>query len=177
MPESVQKRLGPQGGGWVFAFAVLNGLGFMARTNSFIYFLIPCLFIVVGGFCVVLFARKEAQWRLRGFGTIVLNGILTLVVTFGISSRPSKAAVRIARQFGIKAGMFRLKTIWPFPEDEIREMAERVHGFVVPEINEGQIALEVERIVHGKCEVRHVGCGGRIHHPDEIRIAIEEVEK
>ena len=99
------------------------------------------------------------------------------VVTFGISSRPSKAAVKMARADGIKVGMFRLRTIWPFPEEEIRDLADRVRGFVVAEVNEGQVALEVERAAGGQAEVRHVGCGGRIHHPDEILTAIEEVEK
>ncbi len=100
-----------------------------------------------------------------------------VVVTYGISSRPSKAAVKVARANGIKAGLFRLRTVWPFPEEEIRDLADRVRGFVVPEVNEGQIALEVERAAHGEAEVLHVGCGGRIHHPDEIISAIEEVEK
>ena len=100
-----------------------------------------------------------------------------VVVTFGISSRPSKAAVKMARANGIKAGMFRLRTVWPFPEEEIRDLADLVRGFVVAEVNEGQIALEVERNVHGQAEVRHVGCRGRIHHPEEILTAIEEVEK
>lgn len=100
-----------------------------------------------------------------------------VVVTFGISSRPSKAAVRMARADGIKAGMFRLRTVWPFPDEEIRDLADRVRGFVVVEINEGQVALEVERHTHGQAEVRHLGCGGRIHHPEEILTAIEEVEK
>jgi hypothetical protein len=47
----------------------------------------------------------------------------------------------------------------------------------VPEINQGQVVLEVERVTHGQAEVRHVGVGGRIHHPEEILTAIEEVEK
>jgi 2-oxoglutarate ferredoxin oxidoreductase subunit alpha len=107
----------------------------------------------------------------------MLSDAEVVVVTFGISSRPSKAAVKMARADGIKAGMLRLRTIWPFPHEEIRELAEQVNGFVVAEVNEGQVVLEVERAVGGRSEVRHVGCGGRIHHPDEIRTAIEEVEK
>ena len=100
-----------------------------------------------------------------------------VVVAYGISSRPAKRAVKLARENGIKAGMLRLRTIWPFPEDDIRALAERVRGFVVPEINQGQVVLEVERVNHGLAEVRHVGCAGRIHHPQEILSAVEEVEK
>jgi 2-oxoglutarate ferredoxin oxidoreductase subunit alpha len=119
----------------------------------------------------------DFQDEIIDYEEFVLKDADVVVVTYGISSRPSKAAVKRARANGIKAGMFRLRTIWPFPEQEIRDLAERVQGFVVPEVNEGQIALEVERAVHGEAEVRHVGCGGRIHHPDEIIAAIEEVEK
>ena len=107
----------------------------------------------------------------------MLKDANVVVVTFGIASRPAKAAVRMARANGIKAGLLRLRTIWPFAEDRIRELSERVRGFVVPEVNEGQVALEVQRAACGRAEVRHVGCGGRIHHPDEILIAIEEVDR
>jgi 2-oxoglutarate ferredoxin oxidoreductase subunit alpha len=100
-----------------------------------------------------------------------------VVVAYGISSRPAKRAVKLARANGIKAGMLRLRTLWPFPEDEIKALGERVRGFVVPEINQGQVVLEVERVNHGMAEVRHIACGGRIHHPQEILSSIEEVEK
>ncbi len=100
-----------------------------------------------------------------------------VIVTYGISSRPSKRAVKLARRDGIKVGMLRLRTLWPFPEEVIEELAGHVRGFVVPEINQGQVVLEVQRAVCGQTEVKHVGCGGRIHHPSEILSAIEEVEK
>jgi 2-oxoglutarate ferredoxin oxidoreductase subunit alpha len=107
----------------------------------------------------------------------MLDDADVVVVAYGISSRPAKRAVKLARADGIKAGMLRLRTLWPFPEDEVRALAERVRGFVVPEINQGQVVLEVERVIHGMAEVRHIGCGGRIHHPQEILNVIEEVEK
>lgn len=100
-----------------------------------------------------------------------------VVVTYGISSRPSKRAVKLARRDGIKAGMLRLRVLWPFPEEVIQELADRVRGFVVPEINQGQVVLEVQRAVCGQAEIKHVGCAGRIHHPSEILRVIEEVER
>jgi len=100
-----------------------------------------------------------------------------VVVSYGITARPAKRAVKLARRGGIKVGMLRLRTLWPFPEEEIQELASRVRGFVVPEINQGQVVLEVQRASCGQAEVKHVGCGGRIHHPSEILSAIEEVEK
>ncbi len=100
-----------------------------------------------------------------------------VVVTYGISARPSKKAVKLARRDGIKAGMLRLRTLWPFPEEAIQELTGHVRGIVVPEINQGQVVLEVQRAVCGQTEVKHLGCAGRIHHPREILSAIEEVEK
>lgn len=99
------------------------------------------------------------------------------VVAYGISSRPAKRAVKLARADGAKVGMLRLKTLWPFPEDAIRALSKRVKAFVVPEVNMGQVVLEVERAVCGKSLVRHLGCSGRIHRPEEILEAIEEVRE
>lgn len=70
--------------GWIFAFALLNGLAIMARTNSFIYYLVPALFIAVGGAWRALVAESESGQRLRVFGTVLLNGVVTVVVTLGI---------------------------------------------------------------------------------------------
>ena len=66
-----------------------------------------------------------------------------VIVTYGISARTSFEAMRVAREKGLKVGMLRLITVWPFPESRIRDLADRVAGFVVPEINLGQIVLEV----------------------------------
>jgi 2-oxoglutarate ferredoxin oxidoreductase subunit alpha len=99
------------------------------------------------------------------------------VVSYGIAARPAKRAVKLARNEGIKAGLLRLRTIWPFPNELISDLVDRTRGIVVPEINQGQVVLEVERATCGQVEVRHVGAGGRIHHPEEILSAIEEVEK
>jgi 2-oxoglutarate ferredoxin oxidoreductase subunit alpha len=122
--------------------------------------------------------RKILDFKdeITDFEEFMLDDADVVVVSYGISSRPSKAAVKMARANGIKVGLLRLRTIWPFPEEEIDRLAEKVRGFVVAEVNEGQVVLEVERAVAGRAEVRHSGCGGRIHHPDEILIAIEEVE-
>jgi len=99
-----------------------------------------------------------------------------VIVTYGISARTSYGALRAARDKGLKVGMLRLVTVWPFPEDIIRSLADRVAGFVVPEINLGQIVLEVERTVSGRTAVRSVPhAGGEIHDPTTIVEAIEEV--
>ena len=63
---------------------------------------------------------------------------------FGSTARSARQAVMMARKMGIKAGLLRPRVIWPFPEAHVRAMAERVHHIIVPELNLGQIAHEVE---------------------------------
>ena len=101
-----------------------------------------------------------------------------VIVTYGISARTSLGALREVQEKGMKVGMLRLVTVWPFPDAIIAELAERVAGFVVPEINLGQIVREVERAAGGKAIVRSVPhAGGDIHDPAAITVAIEEVLK
>ena len=69
----------------------------------------------------------------------------------------------------MKVGSFRLITAWPFPEKEIVDLAKKVKALVVPELNLGQMALEVERVSGGLCKtmlVPHVG--GTVHNPQVI---------
>jgi 2-oxoglutarate/2-oxoacid ferredoxin oxidoreductase subunit alpha len=70
--------------------------------------------------------------------------------------------------------MLRLVTVWPFPEQRIRELAGNINAFVVPEINLGQVVLEVERCAGGKAETHLVGnAGGHVILPTEILDAIK----
>jgi 2-oxoglutarate ferredoxin oxidoreductase subunit alpha len=81
----------------------------------------------------------------------------------------------MARSEGIRAGMLRLITVWPFPEEHIRELAQKVRTFLVPEINYGQIVLEVERCACGEANtVLLPHMGGGVHHPQDILKAIKE---
>jgi 2-oxoglutarate ferredoxin oxidoreductase subunit alpha len=101
-----------------------------------------------------------------------------IVISYGITSRVAVKAVQAAKKAGIKVGTLRLITVWPFPEKRIRELARKVKAFVVPEINYGQIVLEVERCAAGQAKVigvRH--CGGWVHDPDDILEKIKEAIK
>lgn len=107
-----------------------------------------------------------------------IYGADVVVCSYGISARVSLIAVERARAEGIRVGMLRLITIWPFPEDRIRQISRKVEAFVVPEINCGQIVLEVERCAEGRAKtilVPHLG--GRVHNPDTILHAIERAAK
>ena len=99
-----------------------------------------------------------------------------VVVSYGVSGRTSLAAVDEAREQGIKAGLLRLITVWPFPEDEIKKLAERVKGFVTVEINLGQIHLEVQRCAGGKAPAFLVGHpGGTIIPPESVIDALKQI--
>ncbi len=101
-----------------------------------------------------------------------------VVCSYGITARVALIAIERARSAGIKVGTLRLITIWPFPEDRIREIAGQVRAFVVPEINYGQIALEVERCAGGRAKtilVPHMG--GTVHNPEVILDAIKQAAK
>jgi 2-oxoglutarate ferredoxin oxidoreductase subunit alpha len=101
-----------------------------------------------------------------------------IVISYGITSRVAVKAVQEAKKAGIKVGTLRLITVWPFPEKRIKELAKKVKAFVVPEINYGQIVLEVERCVAGQTKVigvRH--CGGWVHNPKDILEKIKEAIK
>ena len=98
-----------------------------------------------------------------------------VIVSYGVSARTSLAAVDEAREQGIKAGLLRLITVWPFPEALIRNLAKRVKGFVTVEINLGQIHLEVERCAAGKVPSFLVGHpGGTIITPERVVEALKE---
>jgi 2-oxoglutarate ferredoxin oxidoreductase subunit alpha len=98
-----------------------------------------------------------------------------VVVSYGITSRVAQRALQMARQRGIRAGKFRIISAWPFPERRIRELAARVKAFVVPELNLGQMVLEVERAAAGQAKVIPVShAGGTVHNPDTILKAIAE---
>lgn len=101
-----------------------------------------------------------------------------IVVCYGITARVAHMAVEAARAAGRRVGVLRLITVWPFPEARIRELAPRVKGFVVPEINLGQIVHEVERCAAGQARTLLVPqAGGEVHDPRTIADAIEEVAR
>ena len=83
-----------------------------------------------------------------------LNGDEDVVVlAYGSTVRSAISAVNQVREEGIKAGWVKLKTIWPFADDYVRKLAEKVDRIIVPELNMGQLIGEVERVAAGKAEV------------------------
>jgi len=95
----------------------------------------------------------NAEPRIRDIHREHLYGARVAVLSFGASARPSYDAVVKAREQGIKAGLFRLRTLWPLPEEEIRALADQVDTILVVEMNVGKLVKEVERVVCGKAKV------------------------
>lgn len=97
------------------------------------------------------------------------------VFAYGSVSRAAHQAVGEAREKGIRVGLLRPRTLWPFPDAEVRELAGRVRAIVVPEMNLGQIAHEVEWAVRGSCPVIPFGrVDGLPISPAQILTLIEE---
>ena len=97
------------------------------------------------------------------------------IICYGSSARSARQAMREAREEGIPVGMLRIQTMWPFPIDRIRAFANRVSHLVVPELNLGQIAHEVEHAVSGSAKVVRVNrITGDPIHPEEIVQKIKE---
>ena len=94
-----------------------------------------------------------------------------IVVAYGITARVALRAVQMARKQGVRAGLLRPIVVWPFAERRIRELAARpgTAGFVVAELNLGQIVYEVERCAGGRAPTALVShAGGTVHRPEEI---------
>jgi 2-oxoglutarate ferredoxin oxidoreductase subunit alpha len=109
---------------------------------------------------------------------LYLEDAEVIVVSYGCSARTALEVVDRARERGMKVGLLRLITIWPFAENRVRELAARkkVSAFVVAEINCGQMVFEVERCAAGRAETVLAGfMGGRIFTPEELFRVVEEV--
>jgi 2-oxoglutarate ferredoxin oxidoreductase subunit alpha len=103
-----------------------------------------------------------------------VDGAEAVVISYGITSRVAMKAIQMVRAQGRRVGSLRLRTVWPFPEHVIRDLASHVRALVVPELNLGQIVREVERL---GCGTRVVGvphAGGTVHDPAVIAQAITE---
>ncbi|MBC7235728.1 MAG: 2-oxoacid:acceptor oxidoreductase subunit alpha [Chloroflexi bacterium] len=97
----------------------------------------------------------------------------TIVIAFGATARSAAHAVQLARRRRYKVGLITLKTIWPFHESLIEELTANAHRVIVPEMNLGQMALEVERVL-GRSKVRRVNrVDGELIEPRQILEAIE----
>lgn len=112
---------------------------------------------------------REVQEKEVRYVTTHCDDADLIIVAFGSAARISQKAMETARAEGIKVGLFRPITLWPFPTKEIAALADHVKGFLTVEINAGQMVFDVRAAVEGRCPVHHFGrLGGIVPDPDEI---------
>jgi len=119
---------------------------------------------------------KRAIDDIVTFEEYLLDDAEVVIVAFGSISRSARYAVNEARKNGIKAGMFRIITYWPFPERQIRALAEHAKVMIVPEMNLGMTIHEVRKCVEGRIPVSGIfRVDGEPISPNEIFAGIQEV--
>jgi 2-oxoglutarate ferredoxin oxidoreductase subunit alpha len=100
-------------------------------------------------------------------------GARTAILSYGASARTARHAMKQMRAKGEKVSLFTVQTLWPFPEKAVEELADSVERIIVPEMNLGQLALEVERMAGRKKVVRVNRANGEMITPDMILEAAE----
>ena len=101
-----------------------------------------------------------------------------LLVAYGLAARIAQGAVEMARARGIRAGLLRPVTLFPWPTDAVRSLAARVKGVLVVEMNAGQMVEDVRLAVEGRTPVRfHGRMGGIIPSPDEVLAVLEAMAR
>jgi 2-oxoglutarate ferredoxin oxidoreductase subunit alpha len=120
--------------------------------------------------------RKNADKITRTY-EFMLEDAEVAIIAYGIPSRASVKAVKDARDSGIKAGLLRLITVWPFPEKQVEELSNHVKAIVVPEMNYGQMVKEVERAAKETPVHFLPKLGGEPHKPSEILKIIRRASK
>ena len=105
----------------------------------------------------------------------LLDDAKIALIAYGSVARAAERTVKLAREEGLKVGLLKLLTIWPFCSEEVNKLAQQVDLIIVPEMNLGQMVLEVERASRGKCRVVPYGrVDGELINPIEILGKIQE---
>jgi len=123
--------------------------------------------------------KLQAKYRKMEEQEVLFEEIQTddaeyIMVAYGSSARVCQKAVEMARVKGIKAGLLRPKTLFPFPKVPLDKLSKKVKGFLSVELNAGQMIEDVKLAVNGRVPVHHYGrYGGIIHSPEEVLEALE----
>lgn len=122
---------------------------------------------------LALIARDEVR-----VAEYMLDDAELVVVGFGTAGRIAQTAIKMARKQGIKVGLLRPITLWPFPERRLSQLADDARGFLVVEMNAGQMVDDVKVAVGGQAPVKFLGrMGGSLPMPDEILAAIIKLDQ
>jgi len=119
---------------------------------------------------------KEIEEKEVRYEMIMCDDAEYIIVAYGLSARISQKALQLLREKGVKAGLLRPITIWPFPKKQINDLAEKgVKGFLTVEMSAGQMVEDVRLAVNGRVKVEHFGrLGGVVHSPEEVADALEQ---
>jgi 2-oxoglutarate ferredoxin oxidoreductase subunit alpha len=114
---------------------------------------------------------SEVRWA----GELLEDAEL-VIVAYGTAARIARTAIRRAREGGLRAGLFRPITLWPFPTAPLAELASRVRGLLVVELSAGQMVEDVRLAVEGRAPVTfHGRTGGMVPSPDEVNFALRHL--
>ena len=109
-------------------------------------------------------SRQEVRWA-----TERMDDAEYVLVAYGTAARVARSAIEKARARGIKAGLFRPITLWPFPSRELARVARHAHAILTVELSSGQMVEDVRLAVEGRCPVGfHGRMGGLVPTPDEV---------
>jgi len=113
---------------------------------------------------------------IESYETYMTEDAEVIIWAYGSTSRSARYAVNDLRAAGVKAGLFRPITLWPFPEKQTAELAKQAKAIIVPEMNLGQMIFEVERVAQGACTIAGVHrVDGEPINPGQIADKVKEV--
>ena len=124
--------------------------------------------------------RFQAKYRLIEkeevrYEEVACNDADYLLVAFGSAARICMKAIELAREEGIKVGLLRPITLWPFPSEALKQLSSTVRGMLSVELNAGQMVEDVRLAVNGAVPVAHYGrLGGIVPTPDGVLEALKE---
>jgi len=117
--------------------------------------------------------QKEARWE-----EIRTEDAAIILVAFGLSSRVCEKTIDLAREKGLKVGLLRPITLYPFPTNVIAALSNKAEFFLTVEMNAGQMVEDVRLAVNGKRPVEFYGrMGGMIPSPEEVLAQVEILAK
>lgn len=112
------------------------------------------------------------------YETFLMEDATAAIIAYGCTARSAKSAVLMLRKEGMKVGLLKLSTLWPFPRVAVESLPEQVQDLVVPEMNMGQLYREVVRVGHGRFRVRKVSrIDGELITPQEIIYGLKRRER
>jgi 2-oxoglutarate ferredoxin oxidoreductase subunit alpha len=119
---------------------------------------------------------REIEQREVRHEAIATDDAEILLVAFGLTSRICQKTLQLARERGLRVGLLRPITLYPFPARPIADLATRVESILVVEMNAGQMVEDVRLAVEGRCPVHFKGrMGGMIPSPEEVLQAVESI--